>query len=131
MLFWRLLALPKPFARIKNRTKAFCKNQQWHHWEIIRKTYEHHKKNDWENDGNVWADFMEQLLKRYAQKLRRIILRQFELITFRFAHGRTLKPPIPMISGFLDVSLRPQTNYVFFGDPRIPQKVQKKNPNHF
>ena len=70
---------------------------------------------------------MEQLLKRYAQKLRRIILLQFELITFRFAHGRTLKPLIPMISEFLDVSLRPQTNYVFFGDLKIPQKVQQKN----
>ena len=50
-------------------------------------------------------------LWKICLKLRRIILLHFEHITFRFAHGRTLKPLISMISRFSDVSLNPTTIY--------------------
>ena len=56
---------------------------------------------------------MVNLWKRYALKLRSIILLQFELIPFRFAYGRTPKPIISMISGFLNVSFLPKTIYFY------------------
>ena len=53
------------------------------------------------------------LLKIYAQKLRSVILLPFELITFRFVDGRTLKQLISVISGFSHESLSPKTNYLY------------------
>ena len=47
---------------------------------------------------------MTNLLKRYSQKLRSIILLHFKLMTFRFAYGGTMNPLIFMSSGFLDVT---------------------------
>ena len=44
--------------------------------------------------GNIWHSLsnMVNFWKRYGQQFRRIILLHFGLRTFRFAHGRTLKP---------------------------------------
>lgn len=67
---------------------------------------------------------MVHLWNRYAQKLRGIILLQFEIANFRFGYMRTLKPLICMISGILDVS-EPQNQYYFFGDPKILQQIQE------
>ena len=47
-----------------------------------------------------WAFFMVTLWKRYGQKLRRIILLHFGLITFRFGYMRERKLLTSMISGF-------------------------------
>ena len=71
---------------------------------------------------HFWATFMVDLWKRYASKLRRITLLQFGLITFRFADGGSLKPLIFMISGILNVSFLPQTNYVYLW---LPYKIQE------
>ena len=68
------------------------------------------------------------LWKRYASKLRCIILLHFELITFRFAYMRTLKPLLSMISGHLDVSLSPKPISFIFWDTRIP-KQNPRTPN--
>ena len=61
---------------------------------------------------------MVNLWKRYGQKLRSIILLQFELVTFRFRYGRNRKPAISMISRFSDVSLSPEANYFYLWRPR-------------
>ena len=76
--------------------------------------------------GNVYGKFM----KRYGQKLRRIILLRFGLITFRFGYGRDRKPFIFMISGFLDVAISPKTIY-FHLDTRRPQIIQEKTQRSF
>ena len=68
--------------------------------------------------GNCWVVYMVSLWKRYGKKLWSIILLQFELITFRFAYGRTLKPLIVMMLGFSDVSLSPQTNIIYLLRPQ-------------
>ena len=51
----------------------------------------HHKIN-WKNDSHVQQICMVNLWTRYAKKLCRNILLQFELITFQLAYGRTRKP---------------------------------------
>ena len=57
------------------------------------------------------------LWKRYAKKLRSMILLQFELITFRFGYMITLNILMFMISGLLDVSLSPNTNIIYLWRP--------------
>ena len=52
-------------------------------------------------------------IERIARKFRRIILLQFGRITFQFHYGRILKLLTLMISGLLDVSMIPKTNYVY------------------
>ena len=63
---------------------------------------------------------MVSLWKGYAKKLRSIILLQFELITFRIVYWKTLKPIISMVSGFLNVSLSPQTIYFYLWRDQDP-----------
>ena len=63
-------------------------------------------------------------MERIARKLRRIILLQFGLVTFRLHYRRILKPLIFMISGFSDVFLIPKTNSFLFGDAMILQFMQ-------
>ena len=58
--------------------------------------------------------FYSRILTRYGQQLRRIILLHFGLVTFRFASGSARKPSISKISRFLDVSLSPNTNNLYF-----------------
>ena len=48
-----------------------------------------------DNVGHFVAIVMVNLWKRYAQKLHKIILLQFELITFRFAYGRNQNSSFP------------------------------------
>ena len=74
----------------------------------------------------VWGtNFTVNLKKRVAQKLRRTILLHFRLIPFRCLFGKTRKPIIIMIFGFLDESMTPKTNYSNFGDTKILQKNKK------
>ena len=70
---------------------------------------------------------MVNFWKRYAQKLRNLILLQFELISVRFAYGRTRKPLISMISGFSDVSLSPKTIYLHLLRDQKPQNNSRKS----
>ena len=58
--------------------------------------------------------FVVNIWKRYGQKLRRIILLHFGLVTVLFGYGRDRKPIIFMISGFSDVSTTPKTNIIYF-----------------
>ena len=64
-----------------------------------------------------------------AQKLRSIILLQFELISFRFVYMRTLKTLIPMISGLSNVTLSPKTYIIYVwrhqDTPNNPREIQK------
>ena len=55
-----------------------------------------------------------------------MILLQFELVTFRFAYMRSLKPFISMISGLLDVSLSPKTIYCFLWRYQNPHNTSRK-----
>ena len=70
---------------------------------------------------------MVRLWKRYAQKLRSIFLLHFGLVTVRFGYGRNRTPLISMISGFLDVSFLPKTNYFYLWRPRDTSNNFKKN----
>ena len=54
-----------------------------------------------------------------------MMLPQLELIAVRFAYTWTLKPIISMISGLLDASPAPKTNYFIFGDTRTPKQIKK------
>ena len=65
--------------------------------------------------GHFHAKFME----RYAEKLRRIMLLQFELITFRFAYGRTIQP-----------TFFTKPTIFIFRDTKIPHMLQA-NPKSF
>ena len=63
--------------------------------------------------GGIWGAMSTvNLKKRMAQKLRRIIPLHFGLVAFRSHFGKTLKPFIFMISGFLDVSTTSKTNII-------------------
>ena len=62
--------------------------------------------------------------------VRIIILLQFELMTFRFALGRTLKPLISMISGFSDASPSPKTNLIYLGRPQDPSNNPRNVLTH-
>ena len=69
--------------------------------------------------------------KRYVEKLRNIILLQFELTTFRFGYMRNLKPLISYGFGTLGRVPEPQNQYNFiFGGTRTLQTIQEKVPNH-
>ena len=59
------------------------------------------------------AIFMVNMWKRIPQRLRGVILLHFGLVTFRFHYGRTPKPLMIMIFGFLDVSMTPKTNMIY------------------
>ena len=85
--------------------------------KIATKQLENHRKTDCKTYDHFWDIVMVNLWKRYAQKLHIIILLQFELVTFRFACGRTLKPLISMILGFSDVSLNPKAIIFIVGPP--------------
>ena len=95
------------------------------------KSQENHRKHYWKNDGNCWVIFMVNLRKRYGQKLRRIILLHFWLITFRFGDGRDRKPLMVMISGFSDVSPSPKTNIICLWRPQDTLTNPRESPNHF
>ena len=71
----------------------------------------------WEKCGfgvwEVWrAIFIVNFEKRVAQKLRRIILLHFGLVTFRIHFGRTRKPLVFVILDLVDMSMAPKTNYL-------------------
>ena len=89
--------------RSRQAMVAPCFSISKNHTRIIGKSLEHHFS------VFIYGKFME----RCDQKLRRIILLHFGLVTFRFHHGSPLKPFIFMISGFSDVSMTPQTNYFY------------------
>ena len=74
---------------------------------------------------------MLNTIKGIAGKLRRIILLQYGLVTFRFAYMRTLKPFSFMISAFLDMSLSPKTNIIYLWRPQDTLDNPRKIPNHF
>ena len=56
---------------------------------------------------------------------------QFELITFRFAYVRILKTVISMNSGFLAVSLTPNTVYLYLWRHQDTQNNPRRIQNHF
>ena len=68
---------------------------------------------------DCWAICVVNLYKRYAQKLRIIILLHFELTIFR-------KPLISMISGFWDVSSSPETIHFYFWRDQKPQNSLRR-----
>ena len=63
--------------------------------------------------------------------LRTIILSHFGLVTFGFHYGRTPKPIMFMIFGFLDVSMTPKTNMIYRWRHKRIQNNSRKIPNHF
>ena len=61
--------------------------------------------------GVVWVVWGPMFI---ANIFKRIALLHFGLVTFGFHFGRIMKPIISMVFGFSDVSMIPQTNYVYF-----------------
>ena len=85
------------------------------------------------NYCHSWVMFMVILWKRYGQKLRRILLLHFGSVIFQCHYGRDRKPFMFMISGFLDVSMSPKTNYVYLwrhqetsNNSRVPDTLFEK-----
>ena len=70
-------------------------------------------------------------IEKICQKLRRIILLHFGLITSRFASGRFRKPAISMISRFSDVPMTPKTNYLYLWRPQDTSDNSRTNPKAF
>ena len=82
------------------------------------------KKNMKAFVGHCWVIFMVNIWKRHGQKLRRIVLLHFGLVTFRFHYGRDWKPLVFMISGSRTCPWLPNPIWFIFGDTRIPQSIQ-------
>ena len=59
------------------------------------------------------------------------MLLQFEVITFRFADGKTLNPLIYMISRFWVLSLSPTTFYFYLWRLQDTSKHQRKSHLNF
>ena len=92
-----------------------------------------------ENRGTVWQNvgfwvweglgFISavNIMRRIAQKLRRIIWLHFGLVSYRIQFRRTQKPCIFMFLDLLDVTTTPQSNIIFiFGGTRILQIIHEK-----
>ena len=78
----------------------------------------------------VWRAIFLNLKKRWAQKLCRIILLHFGLVTFRIHFKTTRRLRIFMFSDLVGLTMTPQTNYIWFWGHQLCQKVQAI-PNHF
>ena len=76
---------------------------------------------------HFWAFCMVNIMKRIAQKLRRIILLHLGLVTFRCHYGRTRKPLMFMIWGFLNVSTTPKTNIIYLWRHQNTLNNSRKN----
>ena len=60
----------------------------------------------------VWGGILiVHFKKRVAQKFRSFILLHLGPVTFRFYIGKTQKPLIVMVVGFMDASTTPETTY--------------------
>ena len=70
------------------------------------------------------------LWKIYARKLRGIILLQFELITFRFAYGRSQNSSCLWFLDFWTCPFFPKPIIFIFGDTRTP-KTKQEIPTYF
>ena len=68
---------------------------------------------------------MVHLIERISQKLHRIILLHFGLVTVRFPHGKTQQLINFTFFGYSDVSMTPKTNVIFRGT-RILKIMQEK-----
>ena len=64
-------------------------------------------------------------------KLRRITLIHFGRTTFRYNFGKTRKLTIFMVFWFWNVSMTPQTNYVWLWTHRITPKASGRKPKSF
>ena len=76
---------------------------------------------------DCWVASMVNLWKRYVEKLRNIILLQFELIASRFALGRDLNSSVLWFRDFLTRTRAPQPIWFILGDTRIPNINQETN----
>ena len=89
--FWRPQTLQLSHGNPKrNRKKIY----------FLLKIRESRGNQIWGVGGSGGAISIVNIIKRLAQKLRRIILLHFGLVTFRFHYGGTLKPVIFMIFGW-------------------------------
>ena len=80
------------------------------------------------DSGGVCGTISTVNLKLWiAQKLCRVILFDSGLVTFRFRSGRTRKPVIFMIFGFLNVPMTPETNYISRWRHKMASKNQRKS----
>ena len=80
---------------------------------------------------NTWNGNFVSFKRRGAQTLCRIILLHFGLVTFRINFGKTRKPNMFMMSGFLVVFMTPQINYFKLWTHQITQNNSRTNPKSF
>ena len=78
----------------------------------------------------AWVIFRIKLWKRHGRKLRIFLLVHFGLITFDLFMGEP-KTLISMISGFMNVSLDPKTNYVLSFETTGDFNKSRKHPNSY
>ena len=81
--------------------------------------------------GGGGSTFIVNCNKRVAQKLCRIVLLHFGLVTIRFHCRKLGKVFIFMIFGVLDVSMSSKTNYSWLWKQQIFASVSRKSPNQF
>ena len=93
--------------------------------EIIRKSSEHIKACF----DYLWAMFTVNIIKRITQKLRRIILLHFKLITVRIYFGKNRTLVIVMIFRFGDASMAPNTKYFNLWEFQISPNRSRKRIN--
>ena len=74
--------------------------------------------------------FFGKLMEQIRQKLHRLILLRFGLITFWFHYGRAQKPSFSWFRDFRTYPWLPEPTIVIFGDTRTLQMTQE-NPNRF
>ena len=80
---------------------------------------------------NCCVIFMVNSWKRYGQKLRRIILLPFELITFWFAYGKNENPSFLWFRDFRTCPWLPKPIIFIFGNTRIPQITRETTRSIF
>ena len=90
-------------------------------WKITGKLYENYRKIIKAVVGHSWGISVVKMWKRIAQKLRRIILLHFVLVTFRFLYGRTLKPLISLFSNSGRVNDSQNQYYLSLETPGHPK----------
>ena len=77
--------------------------------------------------GNLYGKFMEKIGSKAPENHAASVWSYNCLICLR----ENTKTISSMISGLLNVSTSPNTNYVYLWSPRIPQQNKNKDPHNF
>ena len=101
--------------------------QVWNHRKIMGKSSKQILENVGPLLGHVYGKFMENMcLKAPGNYYGRVWSYNFSICLWE-----SLKPQISMISGFMDVSPSPKTNYFYLWKPQDTSNTPRQFPNRF